>query len=223
MLQATDTFLEYYHATNREPTDLERCIGIMDSALREEDRLQNTDDGRTRHLEWEGLIEPHLEVAFRLAYLTLGNEDDARDAVQDALIRAWRSFGQFDRGLPIRPWWLRIVVNTARNHRRSAGRYWATLTRSAALDSESGPSPEVDYSKGNRTARLWSAARNLPYRDQELLYLRFFMEMSLAECATVLRVAEGTVKSRTHRALKKLEEIIVRDYPDLEEDWRNEQ
>ena len=60
--------------------------------------------------------------ALRLATVVLGTRDGADDVVQIAMQRAWSSFGRYDAGRPFKPWFLRIVANTARNDRRQRGR-----------------------------------------------------------------------------------------------------
>jgi RNA polymerase sigma-70 factor (ECF subfamily) len=66
---------------------------------------------------------------------------------------------------------------------------------------------------------LWSAVQRLGFNDQQVVYLRFFLDMSVEETAQVMNVAPGTVKSRLHRALGRLREVIDRDYPDLRDIW----
>ena len=62
---------------------------------------------------------------------------------------------------------------------------------------------------------LWQAIRRLDAHDQEVLYFRFFLDMSEAETADALAVAQGTVKSRTHRALGRLRAVVEREFPAL--------
>jgi len=55
--------------------------------------------------------------------------------------------------------------------------------------------------------------------DQDVIYLRFFMDLSVEETAQVLEIAPGTVKSRQHRSLNRLETVIASDFPDLIEEY----
>lgn len=64
---------------------------------------------------------------------------------------------------------------------------------------------------------LWKAVQALNLPDQQIVYLRFFLDLSVSETAEVLQVAEGTVKSRLNRALEKLRKIIKQDFPVLTE------
>jgi RNA polymerase sigma-70 factor (ECF subfamily) len=62
---------------------------------------------------------------------------------------------------------------------------------------------------------LWQAVQQLNQKGQEVVYLRYFLEMSEAETAETLNIPPGTVKSRLHRALKQLRGVIEREFPEL--------
>ena len=165
---------------------------------------------------WESLMLLHQEAVFRLAYLLLGDPDDAKDVAQESFLRAWRYLGGFDAARPLRPWLLSISANLARNRRRSAGRYFAALRR--AFREEPVSDRIEDQSARNFQAReLWKAVQRLNVLDQQIVYLRYFLELPVAETSEILRVPEGTVKSRLSRALEKLRNIIQQDFPLLTE------
>ncbi len=171
-------------------------------------------------------MREHQQAVFRLAYLLLGDADEAEDVAQETFIRAYRALERFDASRPLRPWLLRIASNLASNQRRSIGRYFGALQRLILLDPEarahaqgeppqdtlnaSGPGPEDAHS-------LWQAVRRLSTADQEIIYLRYFLDLSEAETATALEIAPGTVKSRTHRALSRLRVMVEREFPTLRE------
>lgn len=159
----------------------------------------------------------HQEAVFRLAYLHLGDAAEAQDAAQDCFIRAYRSLGRFDETRPLRPWLLSIVANLARNRRRSAGRYWAALQRAARGQPLQAEGPQAGSEAAQEAEELWQAVRRLPERMASVLYLRFFLQLSIEETAQALEMAEGTVKSQTHRALEKLQAVIRAEFPQLEE------
>jgi len=139
-----------------------------------------------------------------VAYLITRNPADAEDAVQDALLKAWRAFGRFRMGAPMRPWLLRIVSNEARNRRRSAGRREALALR--ASPGEAAPSPEEAAVGADERARLLTALDGLPEQQRLALACRHLLDLSEAETAAALGVRVGTVKSRTSRALEHLRE-----------------
>lgn len=165
---------------------------------------------------WESLMLTHQEPVFRLAYLLLGDPDEAEDAAQESFLRAWKYLKRFDPTRPLRPWLLSITANLARNRRRSAGRYFAALVRAFRDEPASARIEEKSIQKLDAT-ELWHAVRNLGLAEQQIIYLRYFLDLSVSETAQVLQVAEGTVKSRLSRALEKLRMIIKQDFPVLAE------
>jgi RNA polymerase sigma factor (sigma-70 family) len=165
-------------------------------------------------MAWEPLVLAHQEAVFRLSYLLLGDPDDAEDVAQETFLRAWKNLKRFDLTRPLRPWLLSIASNLASNRRRSAGRYFAALTR-AFRDEPVSTTIEEKSSQRMRADDLWKAVQTLNVSDQQIVYLRYFLDLSVAETAEVLQVAEGTVKSRLSRALEKLRNTIQQDFPVL--------
>ena len=161
---------------------------------------------------WEPLVQTYQQAVFRLAYLLLGDPDDAEDIAQETFLRAWNHLKHFDSTRPLRPWLLSITANLSRNRRRSAGRYLAALTR-AFRDEPAPASVEEKSTQYMEANDLRKAVQNLNEPDQQVVFLRYFMDLSVAETAEVLQVAEGTVKSRLSRALEKLRAIIKREFP----------
>jgi RNA polymerase sigma-70 factor (ECF subfamily) len=166
---------------------------------------------------WEPLVLTRQEAVFRLSYMLIGDTDDAEDIAQETFLRAWNHLKRFDPTRPLRPWLLSIASNLASNRRRSAGRYLSALMR--AFRNEPAPSNSLEEkSIQHIEARdLWKAVQNLSIADQQIIYLRYFLELSVAETAQALNVPEGTVKSRLRRALERLRGIIQQDFPVLVE------
>ena len=75
------------------------------------------------------LVKMHEAIVFRVAYVVSDSAEDAEEAGQEALVKAWRALDRFRSGEPLRPWLLAIVANEARNRRRVARRHGA-LARS---------------------------------------------------------------------------------------------
>lgn len=166
---------------------------------------------------WENLVRGHQEAVFRLAYLITGHTGDAEDVAQETFIRAFRYLERFDDSRSPRPWLLSIAANLARNQRRSLGRYFAQLGRAARLDPNPIGDVEGDAVRRAEADALWKAVRRLETTDQEIIYLRYFLELSVEETAETLSIAPGTVKSRLHRALNRLRGVVQTDFPTL---WR---
>ncbi|NJN16380.1 MAG: sigma-70 family RNA polymerase sigma factor [Oscillochloris sp.] len=160
---------------------------------------------------WEALVRAHQEPIFRLAYLLLGDRDEADDVAQETFIRAARALAAFDTDRPLRPWLLQIAANLARNRHRTVRRYLHALQQIVRDAPRMAAPPEPDEASG----MLWQAIRRLRRSDQEVIYLRYFLELSEAESAHALAIAPGTVKSRLSRALGRLRELIDHEFPAL--------
>ncbi|MCL4263727.1 MAG: RNA polymerase sigma factor [Anaerolineae bacterium] len=162
---------------------------------------------------WEWLVAAYQQPVFRLAYLIVGDGAEAEEVAQDVFVRAYFSLDRFDESRPLRPWLLQITRNLARNRRRSLGRYWAAVQRWWQHE----PATVGAAEEQHESRLLWQAVRQLRPSAQEIIYLRYFLEMNEAETAVALDVRPGTVKSRLHRALKQLQEVVDQDFPELRE------
>lgn len=172
---------------------------------------------------WRKLMHKHQHVIFRLAYLILGDPDEADDVAQETFIRAHDSFESFEAEKPLRPWLYRIAANLAYNHRRSIGRRWEALKRFGRVKPDKEENPEKLSIKQIQAQNLREAVTQLKRTDQMVIYYYYFLGLSVDETAHVLEVAPGTVKSRLHRARNRLQGLIKREYPFLlEKDIRNE-
>lgn len=154
------------------------------------------------------LVRDHEETAFRIAYVICGNAADAEEAAQEAFVKAYNALGRFRSGEPLRPWLLAIVANEARNRRRSRGRRAALALRAAAEPGGAGNDPEEAALAAERRERILTAVERLRDDDRDVLACRYLLELSEDETAAALGIARGTVKSRTHRALSRLEEEL---------------
>ncbi|OGO38728.1 MAG: hypothetical protein A2W35_21875 [Chloroflexi bacterium RBG_16_57_11] len=158
---------------------------------------------------------------FRLAYLLLGGADEAEDVTQETFIRAYRSLERFDTTRPLRPWLFKIASNLASNQRRSIGRQLAALRRLFQPERSSIEFPvEVQGEQRQQAEELWRAVRALRVADQQIIYLRYFLGLSVEEIADAMGLIQGTVKSRLHRALERLRNVIDKDFPALR-DWND--
>ena len=166
---------------------------------------------------YEQLVQQYEQLAFRVAYLITRDDHEAADAAQDAFLRASRSQRSFKLGQPLRPWQLRIVTNTALNRIQAAQRRNRMNERytQQVIVENGNLSIEGLAVKREQQQRLIAAVNQLNPEQQTLIALRYFLELPEAEVAAALNIPRGTVKSRLHRTLAKLREIIQRDYPDL--------
>ena len=157
---------------------------------------------------FESLVLAYQSLAFRTAFVIAGDAADAEEAAQDAFVKAHKALGRFRSGEPFRPWLLTIVANEARNRRRTRGRRSALALRAAAERGAPSGDPAETMLATERRRQLLTAVERLRDDDRDVLACRFFLELSEEETAAALGIARGTVKSRTSRALVRLEEEL---------------
>ena len=155
------------------------------------------------------LVMLHAPMAKRLAVLSgAGNEAD--DVVQEAFVKAYEALPRFRSGAGFRPWLLRIVVNETRNLRRGRSRRTLRELRVATEErvTRSVPDPAEAAVDADRRSALLDSVDALPDDLREVVTCRYLLQLSEAETAETLGLPHGTVKSRLHRALAALREVM---------------
>lgn len=144
--------------------------------------------------------------AHALALQMLGNTDDATDAVQDAFVKVLNKPGAYnaDTG-PLAPWFLRVV----RNRCIDLIRRRRPEDANAPELSDPGPGPEDSLEGDQRSQLLKQALASLSDDQRQIIVLRDYIDLSYAEIADVLEIANGTVMSRLHRARMALKEELT--------------
>jgi RNA polymerase sigma factor (sigma-70 family) len=154
------------------------------------------------------LVDRHAPVAVRTAAL-LGAGADAEDVVQEAFVKAYAALGGLRAGAPFRPWFLRIVANETRNLHRAAGRRSArerrAWRRAEPLLLARPDDPADDLLAAERRALLVRGLAQLSSAHRDVVTCRYLLDLDEAETAAVLGWPRGTVKSRLHRALRRLQ------------------
>jgi len=154
--------------------------------------------------------------AFKIAQLGLRNDDDALDAVQDAMMKLVQSYGSRNSE-EWRPLFYRILANRIHDMQRRRtvrGRIMAWLPARDAEDDEDydpvaqAPSPEVTPARrleiDEAIGTLEVAIQELPPRQQQAFLLRNFEGLDVAETASAMGCSEGSVKTHYFRALESL-------------------
>lgn len=189
----------------------------MEQPEREQDWIRRAQRGDVE--AYDALVRAYETLAFRAAYLITREEHEAADAAQDAFVRAYRALNTFRLGEPFRPWLMRIVTNQALNRIQASKRRANMNERYVLAETENrGPSDaQAHLETREQNEKLMRAVQRLKPEEQMLISLRYFLELPEAEVAHTLNIPQGTVKSRLHRTLAKLREIIAREFPDLVE------
>ena len=160
-------------------------------------------------LSFEEAMLPHLDAAHNLAKWLLRNEQDAQDVVQEAYLRAFRSFGGF-HGANGRAWLLTIVRNTSYTLLKKSHAVDLTTTfdeKIHATGHESvSPATLLEHSEDAQLIK--EAMDELPAEFREILTLRHQEGLSYKEIADITQIPSGTVMSRLARARAKLKECL---------------
>ena len=156
------------------------------------------------------LVEAYKHPLYGTAVLMTGNPALAEEHVQEALLNAWRGIRSFRRGRPFKPWLMRILVNDVLSGQRRRA------LRTVPLDESPEPRAASDEAEAiaNRET-LRQALDQLTPEHREVVVLRYFADLSVAEVARSTGVREGTVKSRLHRALRQMRDLL--DQPSVME------
>ena len=161
-------------------------------------------------MSFEALMLPHLDAAHNLAKWLLRNEQDAQDVVQEAYLRAFKSFGGF-HGCNGRAWLLTIVRNTSytllKKNRVADLATPFDAEKHASIHESVSPATILEQSEDTELIR--GATDELPAELREVLVLRHQEGLSYKEIADIAQIPPGTVMSRLARARAKLRECLA--------------
>ena len=159
------------------------------------------------------LFDEHARSVYNHAFRLTGNWSTAEDVVSLTFLEAWRLRDRVDGdadGGSLRPWFLGIATNVARNLRRAARRHDTALARlpkeEEAPDFAEELTSRIDDRE--RLAQVRTALAALRKPEREVLALCVWSGLGYAEAAEALGVPVGTVRSRLSRARKKLDRLV---------------
>jgi RNA polymerase sigma-70 factor (ECF subfamily) len=157
--------------------------------------------------EFEERLAEASTLAVRVAYGVLHTREDAEDVAQEAAVRAYRCFASLRNRDSFRSWLVRTTWRLALDRRRSQRRRQA---REQAAFDQRPAAPSVEQVAAGRQAqeRVWRALDALPGKLRMVVVLAAIEGHGTREVASLLRVPEGTVKTRLHRARRRLQEIL---------------
>jgi RNA polymerase sigma-70 factor (ECF subfamily) len=158
----------------------------------------------------EELFRLHRGDAYRVAFRLLGNEQDALDAVQDGLLKAFSALRGFDGRSEFRTWLLRIVTNAALDGgRRRKRRSWLSLGSEATpVEPAARDEPDRRLKQQDLRRTLDAALNRLSPKLRATFVLFAELGMSYREIAETQEVPIGTVMSRINAAREKLQAAL---------------
>jgi RNA polymerase sigma-70 factor (ECF subfamily) len=160
---------------------------------------------------FDALVEARVGTMTRTAMAILGREEDARDAVQDALVTAWRELASLRDPAAFDAWLTRILVSRCRRGLRKVGlMQLREIPADEVAEAALPRSADVAGAVVDRGA-LERAFERLTIDERTILVLHHLDGRQLASIATVLKIPEGTAKSRLFKARKSLEQALERE------------
>jgi RNA polymerase sigma-70 factor (ECF subfamily) len=173
------------------------------------DRVLAGDAGAFRHIvaAYEGRL-------LSFCRSRLGSEDEARDAAQDVLVRAWSALPGFQRGKSFSAWLFAIAANRVRSEFRFQS-FARRKTEAAGKELAALPpaDPAEEVADRLRFEELRQAVATLKGELRSTVELFYFGGLSVSETSTALGIGEEAVKSRLFRARKQLREMLEKTQP----------
>ena len=166
---------------------------------------------------FESLVAPYTRKLFDCVWRITGNREDAEDAVQETLLRAFTCLKQFRGTSRFSTWLISIGVNQALMYLRKRRRTVMSLDFYEQVDgaepilylTETRPNPEEQFRTKEMTGILNNAIHSLPSSCRTVFELRFVHEYSTREAAIALDISVAAVKTRTHRARRYIEKQLT--------------
>ena len=140
------------------------------------------------------------ETLYRTARSILRNEQDAQDAVQEAVTQAFARLHTLRDPAKFKPWLLRILVNTCYDACR---RRRSTVYLEAVEETLAAPQSDCE-----ERMSLWSAVMRLPEEQKAVVTLFYYEDLPIRAIGEVLGVTQGTVKTRLSRARGRLRQML---------------
>jgi RNA polymerase sigma-70 factor (ECF subfamily) len=161
-------------------------------------------------LAFDELVRATYADMYTLAYRLMGNEEDARDVVQDAYLRGFRAIKRFRGDARFTTWMYRITANCASTQlaKRSRSRHDDLDDEFELVDLHPDHDPELHAEYAFERERVGRALQDLPPRLRSVIVLRDVYDLPHESIAAELGITEAAAKVRLHRARRKLRERL---------------
>jgi RNA polymerase sigma-70 factor (ECF subfamily) len=182
------------------------------------------DQGRAE--DFDALVHRYEPELYRYLARYLGDPTLAQDVFQNTFLQVHLKRGLYEDGRPVRPWLYAIATHQAVDALRKAGRHPTVSLdqKTSANDTDAGSLVDLLVSEGEgplgelqgeeRKDWVRRSVAKLPDTLRETLILAYHQDLKYREIAEILKIPVGTVKSRLHAALAKLQQMAKADNPD---------
>lgn len=173
--------------------------------MSEDDAIRLCQEGE--RAPFQILVERYNGVLFGTAFLMTRDRSLAEDFVQEAFLLAWRGIRTFNPGTNFKAWVVRILVNSVIGERRKKRVAETPIGDGFDVPSEK-DLPETWALRAEERQQMLEALDTLPEDQREPVVLRYYADLTIPEIARAVGVREGTVKSRLHRSLERLRNVL---------------
>jgi RNA polymerase sigma-70 factor (sigma-E family) len=161
-------------------------------------------DAAARDADWEAAFAANYDGLLRFGRLLVEDRSEAEELVQEAFARLYQRWDRLENPSAVQAYLRVTVLNLARGGLRR--RVVARRHHSAREDDAPSAERQVLIREGDRA--IVAAVGSLPRRQRECIVLRYYLELSVADTASMLRISPGAVKAYTHRALAELGRML---------------
>ncbi|MCR5324034.1 MAG: sigma-70 family RNA polymerase sigma factor [Lachnospiraceae bacterium] len=152
----------------------------------------------------EDLMRKYGNDVLRTAYSYVNDRTAAEDCFQETFIKAYKNLNNFRGESSVKTWLIRITVNVCKDYLKSAYQKHVVPMMEFEEDAIVSENDFEEVENKDRNRQILDAVNSLPDHYKEVIMCVFYNEMSIEETAASIGVAEGTVKSRLHRAKEQL-------------------
>ena len=207
-----------------------KALSVVDDLDQTSDEVllgRYRDEGRPE--DFDALVHRYQRELYRYLVRYTGDAALAEDVFQNTFLQVHLKRGMYEDGRPVRPWLYSIATHQAVDSLRKAGRHPTISLDLRGKSEESDPSALVDLLVSDvqgplaelqgeeRKGWVRDAIEKLPDTLRQTLLLAYFEDLKYREIAEILKIPVGTVKSRLHAALAKLQEMARAAHHDASE------
>ncbi len=161
----------------------------------------------------QALVERHHSPLLGFLYrMSGGDRSLAEDMVQETFLRVLRTIDQYQHLRPFKPWLYTIATNLIRDYyRRFETRAQVDLSEQKLSQMADSDPIEDDLQAADEAKAIAAALLSLPAHQREVVVLRYYQELPLAEISAILDIPVGTVKSRLSIGLGRLRAVLEKE------------
>ncbi|NLO09308.1 MAG: sigma-70 family RNA polymerase sigma factor [Clostridiales bacterium] len=170
--------------------------------------IQNDYSDNSPAYEIETLIREYGNDVLRTAYMYVKDIHTAEDIFQEVFIKVNQKLSTFEGNSSIKTWIIRITINACKDYLKSAYKRRVVPMMEYQEDAIVSESDYEEVEKQDTNHLIKETVLSLPAKYRDVVLCVYFQEMTIAEAAQTLNIAEGTAKSRLSRARQKLKDML---------------